>query len=72
MVIAKATGKNLTEYLYETLWNPMGAEQESLWQVDSVENGSEKPIAVLHPTRETLHELPNYTKITGSGMEKHY
>jgi CubicO group peptidase (beta-lactamase class C family) len=42
MVIAKATGKNLTEYLYETLWNPMGAEQESLWQVDSVENGSEK------------------------------
>ena len=42
MVIAKATGKNLTSYLYETLWNPMGAEHESYWQVDSKENGSEK------------------------------
>ena len=42
MVIAKATGKNLTNYLYETLWNPMGAEHESYWQVDSKENSSEK------------------------------
>ena len=42
MVIAKATGKSLTNYLYETLWNPMGAEHESYWQVDSKENSSEK------------------------------
>jgi len=42
MVIAKATGKNLTSYLYETLWNPMGAEYESYWQVDSKKNSSEK------------------------------
>ncbi|MEK9740961.1 MAG: serine hydrolase [Flavobacteriaceae bacterium] len=42
MVIARATGKTLTEYLYESLWNPIGSEHESSWQVDSKENGLEK------------------------------
>lgn len=42
MVIANATGKTLTDYLYENFWNPMGAEYESLWQIDSNEKGIEK------------------------------
>ena len=42
MVLAQATGKNLTDYLYETLWNPMGAEYDSYWQVDSAKKGREK------------------------------
>ena len=42
MVLTKATGKSLTDYLYETLWNPMGAEYESYWQIDSEENELEK------------------------------
>ena len=42
MVIVKATGKNLTDYLYESFWNPMGAEHQALWQLDSEENGMEK------------------------------
>ena len=42
MVIANATGKSLTDYLYENFWNPMGAEHESLWQIDSNEKGLEK------------------------------
>lgn len=42
MVLAQATGKNLTDYLYETLWDPMGAEYVSYWQVDSAKKGSEK------------------------------
>ena len=42
MVITKATGQNLTNYLYETLWNPMGAEHESYWQLDSKKNQMEK------------------------------
>jgi len=47
MVISKATGKNLTEYLYETLWNPMGAEHESLWQLDSKASGVEKTFCCI-------------------------
>lgn len=42
MVITKATGKTLTQYLYESFWDPMGSEHESNWQVDSAENGLEK------------------------------
>lgn len=42
MVLTKATGKTLAENIYETLWNPLGAENPALWQVDSDKNGMEK------------------------------
>ncbi|GLB53151.1 hypothetical protein NBRC110019_21910 [Neptunitalea chrysea] len=42
MVIAKATGKSLAENFEEKFWQPMGAENEALWQVDSEEHGMEK------------------------------
>ncbi len=38
MVIQKATNKHLADYLYESFWNPMGAENPALWQVDDEEN----------------------------------
>lgn len=38
MVIEKATGKKLPEYLTESLWSSLGAEQPALWQVDDEEN----------------------------------
>ncbi len=38
MVLQKATKKQLSDYLYESFWNPMGAENPALWQVDDVEN----------------------------------
>ena len=34
MVLEKATGKKLADYLTESLWQPLGAEQPALWQVD--------------------------------------
>ncbi|OIQ31004.1 MAG: serine hydrolase [Bacteroidetes bacterium MedPE-SWsnd-G2] len=42
MIIQKATGQNLSNYLSEKFWKPMGAEHSALWQVDSEENGLEK------------------------------
>ncbi len=42
MVIEKATGKKLSEYLSESFWKPMGMEQDALWQLDSEESGMEK------------------------------
>lgn len=47
MVLREATGKNLTDYFYENFWNPMGAEAEAVWQVDSEENGLEKAYCCL-------------------------
>ncbi|TDU43598.1 CubicO group peptidase (beta-lactamase class C family) [Gelidibacter sediminis] len=38
MVIEKATGKKLYNYLSESFWKPLGSEHETLWQVDSEAN----------------------------------
>ncbi|MCK7589587.1 beta-lactamase family protein [Subsaxibacter sp. CAU 1640] len=35
MVIEKATGKKLYNYLSESFWKPLGSENSTLWQVDS-------------------------------------
>ncbi|MBT8295002.1 MAG: beta-lactamase family protein, partial [Gramella sp.] len=42
MVIEKATGKNLSEYLSESFWKPLGMNDAALWQLDSEESGMEK------------------------------
>ena len=42
MVIEKATGKTLSEYLSESFWKPMGMNDDALWQIDSRESGMEK------------------------------
>ena len=38
MVIEKATGKKLYNYLSESLWIPLESENDALWQVDSEAN----------------------------------
>ncbi len=35
MVIEKATGKKIYNYLTESFWKPLGCENPTLWQVDS-------------------------------------
>lgn len=41
MCIEKATGKSLADYVSESFWKPMGAENEAFWQTDK-ENGMVK------------------------------
>ncbi|WP_225035871.1 serine hydrolase domain-containing protein [Winogradskyella sp. SM1960] len=38
MVIKKATGKPLADYLSESFWQPLGAKSDALWQLDDDEN----------------------------------
>ena len=38
MVIEKATGKKLYDYLSESLWIPLESENDALWQIDSEAN----------------------------------
>ncbi len=38
MVIQKATQKQLADYLSESFWQPMGAANDALWQLDDDEN----------------------------------
>jgi CubicO group peptidase (beta-lactamase class C family) len=41
LILEKATGKSLSAYASEKLWQPMGAEHAALWSTDEV-GGSEK------------------------------
>jgi len=47
MIIEKATGKTLTNYLSESFWKPLGAENEAFWQLDSEDGGLEKAFCCL-------------------------
>jgi CubicO group peptidase (beta-lactamase class C family) len=38
MVIQKASGKSLASYLSESFWQPMGASENALWQLDDENN----------------------------------
>ncbi len=42
MIIAKATGVTLSDYLSNSFWKPLGCENEALWQIDNEKNGMEK------------------------------
>ncbi|NPA35519.1 MAG: serine hydrolase [Chlorobi bacterium] len=41
LIVSNATGKNLSEYAEEKLWQPLGAEHDALWSLDR-KNGTEK------------------------------
>ncbi len=41
LILLKATGKSLSEYASEKLWQPLGATHTALWSTDQ-ENGKEK------------------------------
>ena len=50
MVIEKATGTTLSDYLSEKFWKPMGAENNALWQLDSDNYGMEKAYCCIAST----------------------
>lgn len=48
-ILEKATGKKLSEYASEKLWQPIGAESDAFWSLDK-ENGAEKSFCCLYST----------------------
>ena len=42
MVLEKATHMDLSDFVSEYFWKPMGMEQEALWQIDHADDGIEK------------------------------
>ena len=65
MLIARATDKKLNDYLYESLWNPMGAEHEALWQLDSKEKGLEKAYCCIASNARDFARLSKLFKNHG-------
>lgn len=42
ILIKKATGKHLADYLSEHFWKPMGMQEDALWELDGKESEMEK------------------------------
>ena len=42
MTIERATGQKLSSLVYDWFWNPIGAENNALWQVDNLKTNTEK------------------------------
>ncbi|MEM9832567.1 MAG: serine hydrolase [Bacteroidota bacterium] len=55
MILVKATGKSITEYMQEKLWDPLGAEFDAYWLTDA--NGMEMVLGGLNAT------LRDYAKL---------
>ena len=47
MILEKATGKKLSDYLSESFWKPMGAKISGQWQLDSKENNMVKAFCCI-------------------------
>jgi len=50
LILEKATGKLVTEYLEEKIWKPLGMEQNALWSVDSKKNNMVKAFCCMNAT----------------------
>ena len=47
MVIKKASGQTLSNYLSNSFWKPMGSKNSAKWQIDSNENNLEKAFCCI-------------------------
>ncbi len=55
MILVKATGKSLTDYLEEKLWKPLGAEFDAYWLVDG--HGMEMALGGINATLRVYAKL---------------
>ena len=56
-VLARATGKSLSEYASRVLWQPLGMEQEATWSVDSATHRVEKAFCCVNATARDFAKL---------------
>jgi CubicO group peptidase (beta-lactamase class C family) len=48
LIIERATGKSLTEYLDEKIWRPLQMEYDASWSIDRKHNGLEKAFCCIN------------------------
>ena len=71
MVIEKATGKKLYNYLSESLWIPLESENDALWQIDSEANDLVKAYCCIASNAKEFARLGKLYKDFGrwKGMQ---
>jgi|SRR5690554_8285 len=65
MVIEKATGEKLTDYVSKHFWKPLGSENEAFWQVDNP-NGIEKAYCCIASNARDFARLGKLYKNKGN------
>ncbi|MGY0391335.1 serine hydrolase domain-containing protein [Bizionia sp. KMM 8389] len=65
MVIERATGKKLYNYLSESLWKPLGSENATLWQVDSEDHDMVKSYCCIASNAKDFARLGKLYKDYG-------
>ena len=65
MVIEKATGKKLYDYLSESLWIPLESENDALWQIDSEANNLVKAYCCIASNAKDFARLGKLYKDFG-------
>jgi CubicO group peptidase (beta-lactamase class C family) len=57
LVVERATGKKISSYLQEKIWQPLGAENSATWNVDSKKHKQEIAFAGLNATARDFAKL---------------
>ena len=55
-ILEKATGLTLTDYMYQKIWEPIGASSQAFWSLDK-ESGDEKSFCCLYATARDFSRL---------------
>ncbi len=63
MLLVRATGKSITDYMTEKLWQPMGAESPAQWLLDS--NGMEMAFGGLNATVRDYAKIGEIFRLGG-------
>tara|TARA_R110002012_G_scaffold283090_2_gene473093 strand:+ start:35172 stop:36305 length:1134 start_codon:yes stop_codon:yes gene_type:complete len=70
MVIERATGKKLYDYLTESFWKPLGSKNATLWQVDSEEHDMVKAYCCIASNAKDFARLGKLYKDHGKWQGK--
>ena len=65
MVIEKANNKKINDLVSEWLWDPIGAENDALWMVDSKENNELKTYCCLNSNARDFSKVGKLYKDNG-------
>ncbi len=68
-ILAKATGKSISAYAQEKLWQPIGAESDAFWSLDK-ENGDEKAFCCLYSTTRDFARIGKLLANNGKWNEQ--
>ncbi|HLS31119.1 MAG TPA: serine hydrolase [Flavobacteriaceae bacterium] len=70
MLIEKATGKHLADYLSEHFWKPLGMQEDALWELDSNESAMEKAYCCISSNARDFARFGKLFKNGGKWNDK--